>query len=163
MYNGALKALVSVGSKGKMEVLESNKGTTAIVVDSYKFVRDKNRKEHITWRCSVRSCKSRCTTTHDMQILAPPTEHNHNKIHESTLNLTKVRSAVKRKALESPNKSVGKLVCKEAVQYESKTYSDVKDLKNSVNACRLKHRPPLPKNVEEVYTVLETINVDEFK
>ena len=40
-----LKAIVLVGAKkSKMEVVESNKGATAIIVDSYKFVRGKEQK-----------------------------------------------------------------------------------------------------------------------
>lgn len=136
------------------ELLSTRTGGTAILIDSYKFLKDKERGETFYWKCSNKSCKSRCTTDSSLQMKARPSDHNHPT---PCVNIDRVRQDVKKRSLQSMNEPAGKIVCEEAIKHDELTYKEVTHLKNSVYRCRLKQRPPLPKTRQEAMEAISNI------
>ena len=55
----------------------TKRGKSAIVVEGHMFVADKHYQEYTTWRCHYRSCKSRCKTNKNNELLTSIPEHHH--------------------------------------------------------------------------------------
>ena len=76
--------------------------------------------------------------------------------------MERARTAIKRKALEAPDKKPNKLVCTEAVKYDSLNYRDVSALTKSFYRIRSKTQPNLPTKIEDVFSALGEFNFSDL-
>ena len=142
-----------------MDTYTTKFGKTGIVVEGFTFRLDKKTKSTSLWRCTVPGCKARCTTdTTITALISASGEHSHPCSSES-IEKKNIRASCKRKAIEHPNARPTKLVCTE-LENSSLDFSEVKLLRDAVYRERLKHRPKLPKNREDVFEILEKYKQD---
>ena len=129
----------------KMETFTTREGKTGIIIDKFRFKKDKEHKQSISWRCTNYQCKSRCTTEVQLsEVLSFPTAHNHEQEDDRTIQRHQVRGAVKRKAEESVHERPLKMACTEVQCYDSLDFNDAKMLRQSIYRARKKVMPNLP-------------------
>ncbi|XP_071099183.1 uncharacterized protein [Haliotis cracherodii] len=58
-----------------VEYIMSQRGTPQILLDGYLYNRNRERQTSTHWRCVIKTCTGRCTTSDD--FLRNQTEHNH--------------------------------------------------------------------------------------
>lgn len=92
------------------------------------------------------------------EITRNPSEHSHQPDKDRIVRTT-VHNAVKRKAVEDWNIRASKIVCSEmnAVQ-TGMNLNDYKNHADCVYRARLKQRPAQPKNLEDVFGALSSID-----
>ena len=121
-----------------LEVISTKRGAPCLVIDGFRFRRDKQRRSAITWRCTRDGCRARCATDLQLQELTTaPGDHNHEKPDEEAIDVERVRTSIKRKALDN-TETAGRIVCEEAAKTSTVSYRQIKNLKNSVYRARLK-------------------------
>ena len=74
----------------------------------------------------------------------------------------RARTAIKRKALEAPDKKPNKLVCTESVKYDFLNYRDVSALTKSFYRIRSATQPNLLTKLEDVFYSLREFNVSDL-
>ena len=100
-----------------METYTTRLGTTAVIVNGYKFKINRKTKSTIIWKCSQRKCKSKCTTDLSMTtLLREPETHDHPTVDNSVFVRDRVRAECKRKASDQLNERASKIVCTEAAK-----------------------------------------------
>ena len=87
-------------------VFANRKGALRIIVDNFRFRKDRSHATTITWRCcneKTDKCKSRCSTNTDItELISPLTKHNHSVVDINTVELGSIRAACKRKVVSTP-------------------------------------------------------------
>ena len=113
-----------------MEVVSTSKGKLCLIIDAYRYRKEKAYDNRIFWRCVSKPCKARCKTDIGIQNLLAGhnTTHNHEPLTPAKLDLERARTSVKREAEEAPEQMPKKSVCQETVKYETLSDGDVSSL-----------------------------------
>ncbi|XP_035828362.1 uncharacterized protein LOC101848779 isoform X1 [Aplysia californica] len=142
-----------------METYVSRKGKPGLLIDGYRYRKDRDTQSTSMWRCTKAKCQSSCSTR-DGEIVRQPTEHNHEREPQNVVDRHVARGAIKRKAIEDLYEQPGKIVCSEAAKHKSLTEADAKLLRDSVYAARLQKRPPLPKSLQDTISSLNLFKME---
>ncbi|GFO24467.1 hypothetical protein PoB_005097200 [Plakobranchus ocellatus] len=119
-------------AQASMDTYTTRTGTTALLVNGYKFQHNKTSKITAIWKCLDKECLSRCSTNIEMtSLLRTPREHNHPAIDKFVISRDKIRASCKRRATKEINEKASKVVCTE-INKTGMAYRDFKNLKNSV-------------------------------
>ena len=87
-----------------IEKFVTNKGNPGLIVDGFKFRKDKIFKNYKLWRCVDKTCSSRCKTDlGDLIILDGRFEHDHAAPDRRNIERQRVRQTCKRKAEDEPS------------------------------------------------------------
>jgi hypothetical protein len=143
----------------------SNRGKNLLILDDFKFRFAYSSKSsgEVSWRCSNRSCPAKVVTVSEEnhQVLRCSNEHNHESDRHK-LQLQLVRSACKRKAIDSISVKPAKLIRSElatASCIDTIVFADVKKIREAVYDVRRSLYPPLPKSKQDVHDALDAISV----
>ncbi|GFS24236.1 hypothetical protein ElyMa_003410200 [Elysia marginata] len=118
----------------EFETFTTRLGATGIVVNSHKFIKIKDSKSTILWRCSTKRCRISCSTDKDKtEILRKPIDHNHEP-NTGGIETERIREACKRRAVSEINERATKVVCQEAK--EGTNFREFVNLKNCVYRAR---------------------------
>ena len=134
-----------------LEFIQTKRGSDCLVVASNRFRKSRESSKAISWRCCNTGCKSICKTDLNQRVIVEqPTSHDHAPVNDSSLDLERARSAVKRKAAESleADEKPNKIVCGETMKYASLSSKHVETLTKSYHRAKLLKQPPLPSEVE---------------
>ena len=92
----------------------TNGGNPGLIVDGFRFRKDKIFKNSKLWRCVEKTCSSHCKTDlDDLIILDGRLEHDHAEPGRRNIERQRVRQACKRKAEDEPSERPSKLIIKE--------------------------------------------------
>ena len=153
----------------KMATIEkfvTNRGNPGIIVDGFKFKKDKFFKNSKLWRCVEKSCKSNCKTDLDeLLILGGRLEHDHDEPERRTIERQKVRHACKRKAEDEPSERPSKLIIKEIekVGTDELVSQDITSVRQAMYRQRRKTQPKLPTSRMETIEMLKEYELKSSK
>ena len=69
---------LSVDTSSYVRPYTTARGYTGIIIGNYCYTKEKVLPKNIHWRCQKRSCKARCTTSHQLNLLnIGEVSHNH--------------------------------------------------------------------------------------
>lgn len=147
-----------------VKIVKSNYGNTVLLVDNYKFKKEKDLKSGESyWRCI--KTRTKCTAkifTVGSDYIISRTENDHNHPPEvQKVNRQIVSTACKRKAIEDIAEKPSKIIrCElEKSLPDTFTMQDIEYVRRNIYNCRRKELPSsLPKSIEEVFQVLENYN-----
>jgi hypothetical protein len=91
-----------------MEKFTTNHGNPGIIIDGFKFRKDKVFKNSKAWRCIDKGCNSRYKTDLEGRF-----EHNHSEPDERDIERQEIRQHCKRKAIEESSERPSKLIIQE--------------------------------------------------
>lgn len=159
-----VSTFVNIISKMESKVIFSEKGKKLLVVQEYKFcVANVLKDSTVRWRCV--SKKTRCsatiyTSTEDYNtILKYKLDHNHGP--EINLERQELSNRIKRKAqddlYERPSKVIHKDLAQSSSLLDKVTTNDLNLIRKNVYEARKKLMPALPKNMDEVFQVLDSL------
>lgn len=119
-----------------LHFINSEKGKRMLVVDNYIFHRHKGTEEKEFWRCSDRSCKSRCQTSNGV-IVKQPTEHSEASS-SAKVEVAQIRSTLKERAKETeePGRNLVKTATQNLHPTTQATLPREKSLKRTIRAYR---------------------------
>lgn len=159
--------LKSVNDKmATIEKFVTNRGNPGIIVDGFKFRKDKFFKNSKLWRCVEKSCKSNCKTDLDeLLILGGRLEHDHDEPKRRTIERQKVRHACKRKAEDEPFERPSKLIIKEIekVGTDELVSQDITSVRQAMYRQRRKTQPKLPTSRMETIEMLKEYELKSSK
>lgn len=149
----------------EVKIIKSIRGKDLLVVNGYKFNFHKKLKtsEETCWKCTNRKCKA-CIYTLGVSsaIFVTKTSSEHCHLADiSTLNRQTVSAVCKRKAVddisEKPSKII-RMALKENLP-ATLTTRDVEYVRKNMYNSRRKLIPALPKNINDVHEILNSIDV----
>lgn len=139
-------------------VMTSERGEPLRVFEGYKFRFHKRLRNGIQrWTCSRTSCKSYVKFGVDGTIVEDHTDcHNHPCNSESDLRRQRLSSSLKRRATASLCDKPSKII-RESLMSEPGdiTLNDIQRIRRNIYTARSQVRPPLPRTLNDLHTVLE--------
>jgi hypothetical protein len=91
------KISISVIEMASIEKFVTNRGNPGLIVDGFKFRKDKIFKNSKLWRCVEKTCSSRCKTDlDDLIMLYGRLEYDHAEPDRRNIERQRVRQACKR-------------------------------------------------------------------
>ena len=130
-----------------MEKFTTNRGNPGIIIDGFKFRKDKVFKNSKAWRCIDKGCNSRCKTDlEELVVLGGRFEHKHSEPDERDIERQQIRQNCKRKAIEEPSERPSKLIVQEIEKNNSEEMlpKDIISVRQAVYRQRRKTQPKLP-------------------
>ena len=132
----------------------TNKGNPAIIFEGFLFWKQRiSKKNEVTWRCNVRTCKTSVKTDYDVtHILKMSTEHNH-PASERKVERHEIRKRVQAVAATSLNERPSTMI-RQVLQTSNEDNlerSDLKSLTMAAYRTRRKQIPCIPKSKQEVH------------
>ena len=130
-----------------MEKFTTNRGNPGIIIDGFKFRKDKVFKNSKAWRCIDNGCNSRCKTDlEELMVLEGRFEHNHSEPDERDIERQQIRQHCKRKAIEESSERPSKLIIQEIEKNNSEEMlpKDIISVRQAVYRQRRKTQPKLP-------------------
>lgn len=144
----------------EVQYIKSERGQPLVVVNGFKFRKDRETQRGVAWRCTVNGCKSRMYLNDTTTVILFCNEVSHNHDINSKLARQVVSNSVKRKAVtevsERPLKLIRKEVAEMGVEITSK---DVACIKQSIYRAKRSILPPLPKTLGDVHAALEKMTI----
>lgn len=141
------------------EEMLSEKGQPLRVIDGFKFRFHKRLRSGVQrWTCAKASCKA--FIKFEVRELTGTVTNTHNHVADATVFLErqKFSNAVKRKATKSLCDKPLKVIREELMtqNYGDITASDLRRAQKNIYEIRSTLRPPLPKSLADLHTVLNT-------
>lgn len=145
-----------------MEVLDSEKGKTVIVINNYKFRFHKklaNNKER--WACTKKTCKAFIKIDEAQNILEAHELHNHEPENHHALLMQKIGGTLKRKAVEDISSKPTKIIHSELRISDNAeiTLRDVNAFRRKINYARRSSYPKLPSTADDFHNALDAMDV----
>lgn len=145
----------------------SERGKTVLIVDGFKFGFQKLLANELKrWTCNKKICSAYLKTNliNEIQFDISNITHTCTKDSEQKINRQIVSNNLKRKALEQLTERPSKLLHEEIkshnVNTSTLTTTDVSYIKNNMHHARTSVYPKLPQDLNEVHTVLDSIEVN---
>ena len=132
-----------------------------MVIEGYKFGYHKTLKNDILrFKCTNKKCNSYFKMDELKNIISDVTLHNHIREEERTISRQIISNNVKRKAMEDISIKPDKLICKELDNGNPVTVTipDLHLIRKNLNFARKSKFPSIPKNIEDVHMVLNSID-----
>ena len=74
----------------EMELIETQRGGIALIVDSMRFTIDRQHAATISWKCSIKSCKARLITVKEKtETVRTLNEHQHPRLSQQDIEVLK--------------------------------------------------------------------------
>lgn len=127
-----------------MEILQSNKGGSKLCYEGYIYTRHALRKTKQWWKCTLKSslgCRGNLSTDLQHENPIPSQPHNHAP-DDTSIQLAKVRSNMKQKALSTHN--APSQIFAECLSYTSHTVKAMLPAEDNCKRSIRRHRPILP-------------------
>jgi hypothetical protein len=125
-----------------LEFIKSEKGKVLLVTNGYVFQCEKRKADKELWRCSNRTCKTRCQTANG-DFVKEPSEHSH-AVSVSEVAVRKIQTTVKRRTIETeePNRVI--IQSSSAELHATVQAALPKSASLSRNIARYRVPPPTP-------------------
>jgi hypothetical protein len=139
----------------------SEKGQTLRVIYGFKFRFHKRlRNGEQRWTCTKSSCKSFVKFDVNGGSGDVTNAHNHSPDSAACIRRQTLSNSIKRKAVDSlcdkPIKMIRDELMAKQNDYRNLSASDIRRVQKNVSEARSGVRPPLPKNVAELHTLLNS-------
>lgn len=141
----------------------SEKGFKLVVLEGFKFSKNRRTQCGQKWRCVKKSCSAHLFTDDDGDVLFKAVgEHNHEPC--PNLHRQYISNSAKRKATETLSEPPAKVIKQEIVSApedisNQMTRDDMDRVRRNLNHAKRSKLPPLPKCISDVHDALDSIPI----
>ncbi|XP_025206475.1 uncharacterized protein LOC112602555, partial [Melanaphis sacchari] len=129
----------------------------------FKFKYESKTNGNKTWECVNKTCKAKLVINKENIFDQEKSVLNHSHESDSSIERQAVSNNIKRKISESNiNKIPSKIIRKELRSLENDIQllvNDISYIRRNLYNKKTKYHPPLPKDINEVHTVLINMNI----